>query len=147
MSDINQRIESEQEVQNYIDKLQYALSRGAKIIFQIDRHVDQKRDERHTNRFTVSDLFPDENPVDALRRELQLLHVGEYIHTVKDLRFRQRSEMRVFGRRYHGSNDVYIKIRVELLSATGNHTAFVMSFHYAEVSFAAEIFPYRKSGV
>ena len=44
MSDINQRIESEQEVQNYIDKLQYALSRGAKIIFQIDRHVDQKRD-------------------------------------------------------------------------------------------------------
>lgn len=33
MSDINQRIESEQEVQNYIDKLQYALSRGAKIIF------------------------------------------------------------------------------------------------------------------
>lgn len=139
MSDINQRIESEQEVQNYIDKLQYALSRGAKIIFQIDRHVDQKRDERHTNRFTVSDLFPDENPVDAL--------VGEYIHTVKDLRFRQRSEMRVFGRRYHESSDVYIKIRVELLSATGNHTAFVMSFHYAEISFAAEIFPYRKSGV
>ncbi len=113
MSDINQRIESEQEVQNYIDKLQYALSRGAKIIFQIDRHVDQKRDERHTNRFTVSDLFPDEK----------------------------------FGRRYHESSDVYIKIRVELLSATGNHTAFVMSFHYAEISFAAEIFPYRKSGV
>jgi len=69
------------------------------------------------------------------------------IHTVKDLRFRQRSEMRVFGRRYHESSDVYIKIRVELLSATGNHTAFVMSFHYAEISFAAEIFPYRKSGV
>ena len=66
--------------------------------------------------------------------------MGEYIHTVKDLRFPKRSEMRVFGRRYHGSNDVYIKIRVELLSAMGNHTAFVMSFHYAEVSFAEKYF-------
>ena len=147
MSDLNQWIEREQEVQNYIDKLRYALSCGAKITFQRERLVDQERNERYTNRFTVSDLFPNENPVDALRRELQLLHVGEYIHTVKDLHFPKRSEMRVFGRRYHGSNDVYIKIRVELLSAMGNHTAFVMSFHYAEVSVAAEIYPYRKSGV
>lgn len=33
MSDLNQWIEREQEVQNYIDKLRYALSCGAKITF------------------------------------------------------------------------------------------------------------------
>lgn len=143
MSDLNQWIEREQDVQTYLDKLRYALSHGAKIIFQMDRRVDQVRDKRHTNKFTVSDLFPDENPVDALRRELQQLHVKEYIHTVKDIQFPSRREMRVFGRTYRGTEDVYIKIRVELLSGAGNHTAFVMSFHYAVIPFAPEIFPYR----
>lgn len=26
----------------------------------------------------------------------------------------------------------------------GNHTTFVMSFHYAEIPFIADMFPYRK---
>lgn len=52
--------------------------------------------------------------------------------------------MREFGRFYEGKDDVYIKIRVELLSENGNHTAFVMSFHYAEIPFTPEDFPYRK---
>jgi hypothetical protein len=144
MPDLQQRIETEEEVQSYIEKLRYALSHGAEISFQQDRRVDQERDERYTNRFTVSDLFPDENPADVLREELKTLHAGEYIHTVKDHRFPKRSDMRVFGRRYHGADDVYIKIRVELLSAAGNHTTFVMSFHYAMMPFSEEQFPYRK---
>ena len=49
MPDLNQWIESEQEVQNYIDKLRYALSCGVKITFQRERLVDQERDERYTN--------------------------------------------------------------------------------------------------
>jgi len=73
MPEQNQWIESKQDVQNYIDRLQYALSCGVEIMFQWHRRVDQERDERYTNQFTVSDLFPDENPVDVLRRELQSL--------------------------------------------------------------------------
>jgi hypothetical protein len=106
--------------------------------------VDKNRDPRYTNRFTVADLFPGEDFTVALKRELQTLTVEEYMQTVKDLRFPKRSEMREFGKVYDGKGDVYIKIRVELLAAYGDHTTFVMSFHYAEIPFTPDMFPYRK---
>ena len=147
MSDSTTRIESELEVRAYLQNLKYALEHGATITFQEDRLVDKNRDVRHTNRFTVADLFPDENPKDALRRELQLLTIEEYMQTVKDLRFPKLSEMREFRKVYDGKGDVYIKVRVELLSAYGNHTTFVMSFHYAVIPFTPDMFPYRKKEV
>ena len=115
------RIESEIEVKSYLQDLRYALQQNAQITFQAERLVDQNRDLRYTNPFTVADLFPDENPVTALKRELQTLTVHEYMRTVKDLRFSKRSGMREFG----------------------NSTVFVMSFHYAEIPFTPDMFPYR----
>ena len=147
MTDIRTRIESELEVNSYLQDLRYALIHNAKITFQAERLVDQNRNPKYTNKFTVTDLFPDENPVTAIKRELQTLTVEEYMQTVKDLRFPKRSEMREFGKVYDGKGDVYIKIRVELLSEFGNHTTFVMSFHYAEIPFTPDMFPCRKGGV
>ena len=144
MNNSKTRIESEAEVHSYLQNLKYALENGAQITFQIDRRVDEKRDVRYTNRYTVAELFPDENPADALRRELQTLAVSEYMRTVRDTRVPNRSEMREFGRTYNGNDDVYIKIRVELLNDFGKHTAFVMSFHCAVEAFTADMFPYRK---
>ena len=144
MSDTRTRIESMLEVQSYLQDLRYALEHDAKVTFQVERFVDRNRDLRYTNQFTVADLFPNENPVTALKRELQTLTVEEYMQTVKDLRFPRRSEMREFGKRYNGKGDVYIKIRVELLSEYGSHTTFVMSFHYAEIPFTPAMFPYRE---
>ena len=143
--EINSRIESETEVRAYVQNLKFALNNGAKIDFQVKRLVDEKRDEKYTNQYTVNTLFPDENPVDALKRELLTLSVEEYMQTVKDLRFPNRSEMREFGKVYNGSEDVYIKIRVELLGAYGNTTTFVMSFHFAERAFTPEMFPYKRT--
>ncbi|MCD7956597.1 MAG: hypothetical protein LUG93_12820 [Lachnospiraceae bacterium] len=120
------------------------MQHNARITFQAERRVDQNRDRKFTNKFTVADLFPDENPVAAMKRELQTLTVEEYMQTVSDLRFPNRSEMREFGKVYNGKGDVYIKIRVELLSDFGNPMTFVMSFHYAEIPFGAEMFPYRR---
>lgn len=142
--EIRARIESELEVQSYIQNLKFALNNGAKIDFQAKRLVDDKRDEKYTNQYTVNKLFPDENPVDALKRELLTLSVEEYMKTVKDTRFPNRSEMREFGKVYNGTEDVYIKIRVELLGLYGNTTTFVMSFHFAEKAFTPEMFPYKK---
>lgn len=144
MDEISTRVETETEVRCYLQDLRYALNNGAKITFQVDRLVDQKRNQRYTNKFTVADLFPDEDPVIALKHELCTLTVEEYMKTVKDQRFPKRSEMREFGKVYSEKGDVYIKIRVELLGQYGNHTAFVMSFHYAETPFTPEMFPYRK---
>lgn len=69
---------------------------GAQVSFQAERQVDQNRNVKYTNRFTVADLFPNENPVGALKRELQTLTIEEYMQTVKDLRFPKKSEMREF---------------------------------------------------
>ena len=120
------RIESELEVKAYIQDLKFSLNNGAQIDFQVKRVVDEKRDEKYTNQYTVNRLFPDENPVDALKRELLTLSVEDYMRTVKDTRFPKRSEMREFGKVYNGTEDVYIKIRVELLGLYGNTTTFVM---------------------
>lgn len=138
------RIESELEVKAYIQDLKFALNNGAQINFQAKRVVDDKRDEKYTNQYTVNKLFPDENPVEALKRELITLSVEDYMQTVKDTRFPKRSEMREFGKVYNGTEDVYIKIRVELLGLYGNTTTFVMSFHFAEKAFTPEMFPYKK---
>lgn len=138
------RIESKIDVEAYIQNLRYALDHGAKVDFQIHRVVDSNRDERYTNLYTVNALFPDDDPADALKRELYTLTEEEYMRTVRDLRFPKRSEMREFGKVYNGKDDVYIKIRVELLGENGRTTTFVMSFHFAEKSFTPEMFPYRK---
>lgn len=138
------RIESELEVKSYLQAMKYVLDNGAKISFQEERRVDEEKDVQYTNKYTVAKLFQDENPVKALRRELKFLSVEEYIRTVKDFRFPKRSEMREFGKVYNGTDDVYIKIRVELLNSSGNHTAFIMSFHFAEKAFKDEMFPYKK---
>ncbi len=142
MADGKERVESEPEVRAYLQNLKYALEHDAQIAFQEMRQIDQKRDIRYTNAYTAAELFPGENPVDALRRELQTLTVKEYMRTVKDLRFPKRSEMREFGKVYNGTKDVYIKIRVELLAAYGRHTTFIMSFHFAAQAFTPEMFPY-----
>lgn len=138
------RIESELEVNSYLQNLRYALKCGAQISFQARRLVDMNRDEKFTNQYTINSLFPDQNPIDALKRELLSLTVDEYMQTVKDLRFPNRSEMREFGKVYNGTEEVYIKIRVELLGEFGNTTTFVMSFHFAEKPFSPEMFPYGK---
>ena len=102
------RIESELEVNSYIQNLKFALNNGARIDFQSKRIVDEKRDEKYTNQYTVNKLFPDENPEDALKRELLMITVEDYMQTVKDIRFPKRSEMREFGKVYNGTEDVYI---------------------------------------
>ena len=140
------RIESELEVRSFLKDLRYALDNGAKLHIEMRRSVDTGRDPRHTNSFTLASLFPDENPYKVLRLELYSLSVQEYMRTVKDTRFPKRGEMREFGRVYNGTDDVYIKIRVELLGnrSFGDHTAFVMSFHYAIRPLSEEKFPYCK---
>ena len=142
--DINARIETEAEVKAYIQNLRFALNSGARIDFQVHRRVDENREERFTNQYTISTLFPSENPLEVLRRELLTLTVEEYMCTVKDIRFPNRSEMREFSKVYNGNDDVYIKIRVELLGLYGGTTTFIMSFHFAEKAFTPDMFPYRK---
>lgn len=136
------RVETIEEVQAFLARMKYAIDNGAKITVQEERQVDNNRDLKYTNKYTLADLFSDENPTDAIKRELKSLTVKDYIRTLKDLRFPNRSELREFGKEYN-NKDVYIKVRVEIIPATGQSPVFVMSFHYAMRPFGTETFPYR----
>ncbi len=75
LTDTKIRIESELDIQSYLQNLNYALDHGALINFQSNRVVDDKRDLKYTNKFTVADLFPNENPNIALKREYSIHNV------------------------------------------------------------------------
>ncbi|MBM4236253.1 MAG: hypothetical protein FJ152_07265 [Firmicutes bacterium] len=145
------RIEQKEDVITYLERLCYSIKSGqAKVTLVNDRFVDRDRDQKYTNRYTLHKLFPDEDLVEALKRELPLLRVEDYIETLKDIRETKRSDFRVFGKKYDGK-DVYIKIRVELLDQIGcggdNHI-LVISFHFAENNFVDDSFPHKgKRGV
>ena len=139
------KIKSKFDVQTYIDRLSYALNQSTcEIKFIKDRNSDKSRNKRYANRYTINSLFPDEDSVEALKRELLSLTVENYMHTLKDLTYSDRSDLWVFAKKY---NDyVYIKIRVELVSrlANGNNYVFVLSFHYSDQLIEDSDFPYLK---
>lgn len=103
MDNKNTRIESKLEVKSYLQNFKYALDNGAKLIFQEDRLIDKHRDIRYTNRYTIADLFPNEDPIKVLKRELKTLTVEDYMVTLKDKRFVNRKEMREFGKVYNSN--------------------------------------------
>ena len=50
----NKRKESKIEVQTYLDRIKYAIQSGSVTInFQKDRNVDQGRNKKYTNRYTI----------------------------------------------------------------------------------------------
>ena len=131
----------EEEVTTYLEKLKYALDQDNTIItIQEVRQVDSERPLENTNKYTLAQLFPDESPKEAVRRELRTLKANEYMETVKDLRHPKLSGFWVFGRQYN-DRDVYIKIRVEIVQ---RNSIFVMSFHFSTRKFVDNDFPYAK---
>lgn len=143
---LHERIESRLEVIAYLQNLRYALENGAKIQYQDTRFVDRMREEKYTNKYTVANLFPHLNPLQALEKELLSLKVENYIRTVKDINRPKNSEMREFGKVYDLNKEVYIKIRVEVMKSGKfgvTNVVFVMSFHYTTIPFKDVVFPYQ----
>lgn len=136
------RRETREEVETYLARLKYAIETGARISIQMDRPADRNRPKEYTNEYTIHDLFPDEDPNLAIKRELKTLTVRNYLRTVKDLDYPNRSDLREFGKVYECDKEVYIKLRVEVLAPLDQPPLFVLSFHYAERPFSQEIFPY-----
>lgn len=143
--DENRYIESKMEIKTLLDRIKYAIDAGASIRFQGERKIDKTRDIRHTNNYTIGYLFPNENPANVLKRELKLLTVQDYLGTVEDSKYPQRGKMHEFGKVYNATDEIYIKLRVVLMGemGIGQHTTFVMSFHFAEKPFSEERFPYK----
>ena len=73
------------------------------------------------------------------------LQVKAYI---QDLKFalNNGSKIEFQAKRFVDENrdEIYIKIRVELLGSYGNTTAFIISFHFAEKAFTPKMFLYNK---
>lgn len=138
-------IEDRPSVEAYIANTTLALKDShTEVRIQFDRLKDKYRDERYTTRYTLGELFPDEAPSTALRRELSNLKPEEYIRPVPDSVNENKPAFWEFGRTYTGKGDVYIKIRTVLLDQQcgNNHSVFIMSFHFATSPLSEEVFPY-----
>lgn len=132
-------IKTREEVETYLAKLKYALSLDNTLInFQGDRQIDIKRAIEFRNSYTISKLFPDESPKEAIKRELNNLKVNEYMETMKDIKFPKRSDLWTFGKKYN-SKDTYIKFRVEIIERCN---VFIMSFHLSDRPFENKNFPF-----
>lgn len=137
-------IEDRSEVLAFLAKLKHMLENQRTIIkLENNRKSDQYKKIEFTNRFTFSDLFPNENPVEVLRRELNLLSICEYMHTAVDVINPKAPNYYVFAKKI--GKYVYIKIKIVVFngSTPGQpDTALVMSFHYAEYMIDDKSFPY-----
>ena len=111
------------------------------INYQEERQIDLERSIQFSNSYTVAELFPDESPKYALKRELGNLKVTEYMETVKDIRFSKRADLWIFGKKFN-SKDTYIKFRVEIVE---RNNIFIMSFHFSTRPFLKGDFPFLNS--
>ncbi len=137
-----QLIFTKEEVETYLARVRYALKdKNTKVSLQTNREVDRGRDIRFTSQFTISNIFPDEDPTDVLKREIGTLSVENYMYSLKDKRHENRSDFYVFAKIY--DDFVYIKFRVELISIKGAYI-FVMSFHYSDKPIDNSCFPYLR---
>ncbi len=138
-------VKTQFEVQSYLDKLRFALDNDAEPVVVMDRVSENKKPEMYRNKYTIAALFPDEDPAVVLKQELRSLALDEYLGTVPDDKYSDR-ELWEFGKVYAADQEVYIKFRVELISAinTGKDMIRVISFHFAEKPFSEEYFPYKQ---
>ncbi len=99
--EINKVPKNKEDVEAYLSKLRYALQDKQTLIdFQEERYIDRVREMEYTNVYTVAELFSNESPREAMKRELGGLKVHESIETVKDNRYPKPSEFWVFGKQY-----------------------------------------------
>ena len=95
----------------YLQDLKFALEHGAKIEFQIKRSVDDNREEKYTNQYTINTLFPNENPVDVyIKIRVELLGTyGQATTFIMSFHFAERAfvpEMFPYRRgSFHGVKD------------------------------------------
>lgn len=139
------RIETKAEVNTFLARLNYQISHGARLNLIRDRNVDKDRDLIYTNRYTVAELFPDEDPNVALKRELLLITAEHYLQTLTDQRYPEK-EWREFGKIYPVDKEIYMKFRVVFRGAENPHNddyILIMSFHHSTVAFKYRNFPHK----
>ncbi|MBN2697133.1 MAG: hypothetical protein JXR38_06280 [Bacilli bacterium] len=138
-------IKNRDEISTVLARVKYALENNSVDINIIyDRLSEEQKDIRHTNRYTLNDLFPDDDHVSVLKQELGKLSLSDYMESVVDDRLPNKC-LDVFGKSYN-NKDVYIKFRVELFEMQrtyGKDLIVIVSFHYSDRVFNKSDFPYK----
>jgi hypothetical protein len=124
------------EVSCHLKKLTLALESGNIVIKS--RNEDGKSYREVTNL-----LFPNSDPVEAIKGELKKLTHIDYVEVIEHY-LDKKKELWVFGKKY-AEGDVYIKFCITLFKRElcGNHETFVFSFHWAKWKLTDDMFPYR----
>lgn len=137
------RIEQKFVVEHFLTEMKEALSsESAQLYSQHHRKEDEA--EMHENIMSI--LFPNEDETAVLKRELTDLTMEDYIETLKDKKFPNKSETRIFAKQFNGDY-VFLHVRIELLEdpETGDtHQGLITSLHFCETELPMSDFPYKK---
>lgn len=138
-------VEDSSVVSTFLAKLKFMLENPCTSIQLDKKKSDQFKPYEYTNKFTLSNLFPNENPVDAMKRELRLLSLCDYLHTAVDVVNPKSPNYYVFAKKF--DKFVYIKVKIVVFNGSipgQQDTILVMSFHYAEHLINENSFRYLK---
>lgn len=135
------RIESQQDVNSFLKDTKEYLNNKAHLYCEVLNCSKDQDFKEVKNAYSLSSIFPDDNPIRALKRHLKGLKQESYICTIKDMHFLKKSEIRVFCLALQKKN-FYLQIRNEKI--LNNHTIYI-SLKFSNSEFEKNIFPYRRA--
>lgn len=133
----NHRIEQKFVVQHFIEQLRETLRNEALELFiQNEEEQDQEVDAEDLDQNALSVLFPNQDAAVVLTQGMRELAIGDYLETVKDKRFPNKSERRVFVKTIA---DQLLSVSVRLESDLAQVYVEVSGFEESEADF-----PFKK---
>jgi len=133
----NHRIEQKFVVQHFIEQLRETLRNEALELFiQNEEEQDQEVDAEDLDQNALSVLFPNQDAAIVLTQGMRELAIGDYLETVKDKRFPNKSERRVFVKTIA---DQLLSVSVRLESDLAHVYVEVSVFEESEADF-----PFKK---
>lgn len=136
----NHRIEQKFVVKHFIDQLHETLENEALELFiQNEEEQDQEVDAEDLDQNALSVLFPNQDATELLMQAMRQIAIGDYLETVKDKRFPDKSERRVFVKTIA---DQLLAVSVRLESDLAH--VFVEVSVIEESDVAEADFPFKK---
>lgn len=125
------RIEQKFVVEHFISEVKEALLNDST---QLSTEQKREEDEAELHENIMSILFPNEDETTVLKRELANLTSEDYLETLKDKKFPNKSETRVFAKKYD-EDYIFLHVRMEtLVQSESDETvkALIMSLHFRD---------------
>lgn len=134
MRNENAYIDTRNNVEQHLQELHTLITQKDCQLDILPRKRDEQEDDLYTTENTMLALGYNSEDI---KRELSLLNVSDYIENIKDDKYIDSPDFRVFGKEIQG-RQIYIKEKIRT-----SKKIFCVSFHFAR--FPLKPRPYAKS--